>query len=448
MPSRQLVVAGFAVLVAGVLVVTLSAVIQVRALQTNARDVVRNMLLSVRLVGQLANLLERRRILVDDHIFSSDPAERASIERKLTAMNDDIASTSRAYDPWANLPNERLTWQRTRADLAALDDPVARALGFSRQNRDAQARHEMQLVRGQFEIVGRDFAQLIAINDQGATDALRRFSLIRVRLMLTLLGMGLSGLLGTLVVGRWVWRRVARQEETEEIEKRALEVRNQELDAFAGRVAHDLRGPLTAISLAAMQLDARTGAERRPLDVVNRSLRRMETLVGDLLALSRLEAQAHGHCDPADVVAQVQEDLSARIQAEKGALRVAVNHADVSCSEGLLRQAVTNLIENAMKYHRPEVAPEVEVSGEATNAGYDLRVSDNGLGMSKEDAARAFEPFFRSLQAQDVPGTGLGLSIVNRVARANGGALSVETRLGRGSTFVVHLPLANGHHGG
>jgi signal transduction histidine kinase len=144
------------------------------------------------------------------------------------------------------------------------------------------------------------------------------------------------------------------------------------------------------------------------------------------------------------VAAQIEEDFAARLEGEKGKLRVAVDHAAVSCSEGLLRQALANLTENAIKYHRPDASPEVEISGGAIDGGYDLRVSDNGLGMSPEDAGRVFEPFYRSTRTQDLPGTGLGLSIVNRVVQASGGTLSVETELGRGSTFIVHLPRADG----
>jgi signal transduction histidine kinase len=168
----------------------------------------------------------------------------------------------------------------------------------------------------------------------------------------------------------------------------------------------------------------------------------MEALVEDLLALARIETQTHGRCDPAVVVAEIEGDFASRLEAEKGVLRVSVSHAEVSCSEGLLRQAVANLVENAVKYHRAEAAPEVDISGSSCDSAYDLRVSDNGVGMSQEEAARVFEPFYRSPRTQDLPGTGLGLSIVSRVAEASGGRLSVETKLGQGSTFVVHLPLA------
>jgi len=102
---------------------------------------------------------------------------------------------------------------------------------------------------------------------------------------------------------------------------------------------------------------------------------------------------------------------------------------------------VANLVENAVKYHRPEVAPEVSISGNAVDGRYDLRVSDNGLGMSKEEAAHAFEPFYRSPRTQDRPGTGLGLSIVKRIVEVSGGTVSVASTVGQGSTFSVDLPL-------
>jgi signal transduction histidine kinase len=167
----------------------------------------------------------------------------------------------------------------------------------------------------------------------------------------------------------------------------------------------------------------------------------METLVHDLLTLARVESQARGQCDPAAVVAEVEADFAPRIAAEKGAVRVSVNHAAVSCSEGLLRQALTNLLENAVKYHRAEAAPEVEIVGAAVDGSYDLTVSDNGVGMSAEETTHVSQPFYRSPRTQDRPGTGLGLSIVNRVAEASGGKLSVVSSLGRGSTFIVRLPL-------
>jgi signal transduction histidine kinase len=441
-PSRRLVNLAFALVGAGVLAATLFATAQTRSLQDGARSIAENMLASVRLVGQLESEVQKKRILVDDHIFTKDARAMTALEAQLAALDAQISTTMRSYHPWATQPGERTTWDRARSELAALDGPIAAALTFSRQNRDAEARQVMDALGLRFAGLDQDLDQLIAINDRAATASLAQLSMVRFRLTMTLLGLGLAALLGTAVLRRWASRQIARGVEEMLRSARVLEARNRELDAFAGRVAHDIRSPLAAIKLAMTPLQTKIPPGDRTLGILERGIGRMEALVEDLLALARIETQTRGHCDPASVVAELEGELAPRMEAEKGVLRVSVNHAEVSCSEGLLRQAVTNLVENAVKYHRPEVAPEVDISGATSNGSYDLRVSDNGLGMSTEDAGRVFEPFYRSPRTQDRPGTGLGLSIVSRVAEASGGRLSVETKLGQGSTFVVHLPLA------
>ena len=277
--------------------------------------------------------------------------------------------------------------------------------------------------------------------------SLGRFEMTRFWLVVTLLATGLAAIALTLLLGRWTCRQVTFREDEMARGARRLEARNRELDAFAARVAPDLRGTLTTVNLAMAPLAAKVPRDDRALEILRRGTRKMETLVEDLLVLARVEKLAQGRCDPAAVVALVAQDLAPSVEAARGALRVSVANAEVMCSEGLLRQAVTNLIENAVKYHRPEIAPDVEISGARVDGGYDLRVSDNGVGMSRDEANHAGEPFYRSPRVRDQPGTGLGLSIVNRVAEASGGKLTVTSRLGQGSTFVVRLLLAGAPKG-
>ena len=444
--SRQLVRVAFALVATVVLVVTAFALAQIRGLEDSARDIVQNMLTSVRLVGELESEVRTKQILVNEHILASEIADRTRFEMQIAAVETQIAATMRAYARWVNLPGEQAAWSQAQKDLKDLDGPIARVVAFSRENLDTEARWEMEQAAGLFARVSQDFDQLISINDKGAAQSLAAVSAIRRRLMITLLAAGLLAIAGIVAVGTWAARRVAHREEEAARAARMLEDRNRELDAFAGRVAHDIRNPLMVIHLASDQLSELVPKDARPAELLRRGVRRMETLVDDLLTLSRVEGQVRGSCDPATVAAQIQEDFAARFEGARGQLRVAVKHAAVSCSEGLLRQALTNLTENAMKYQRPDTTPEVEISGVAVDDRYDLRVSDNGLGMSKDDAGRVFEPFYRSPRTQDVPGTGLGLSIVNRVVQSSGGTLSVETELGRGSTFVVRLPRVDAPH--
>ena len=439
--SRQLVRVAFALVATVVLVVTAFALAQIRGLEDSARDIVQNMLTSVRLVGELESEVRTKQILVNEHILASVTADRTRLEMQIAAVEKQIAATMRAYAPWVSLPGEQAAWSQAQRDLKELDGPIARVVAFSRENLDTEARWELEQAAGLFARVSQDFDQLISINDTGAAQSLAAVSAIRRRLMITLLAAGLCAIAGIVAVGTWAERRVAHREEEAARGARMLEDRNRELDAFAGRVAHDIRNPLMVIHLATDQLSEMVPRDARPAGLLRRGVGRMEALVEDLLTLSRVEGQVQGSsCDPAIVAAQIQEDFAARFEGAKGRLRVAVKPAAVSCSEGLLRQALANLTENAMKYQRPDTTPEVEISGGAVDDRYDLRVSDNGMGMSKDDAGRVFEPFYRSPRTRDLPGTGLGLSIVNRVVRASGGTLSVETELGRGSTFIVRLP--------
>src|SRR5262245_14871530 len=96
-------------------------------------------------------------------------------------------------------------------------------------------------------------------------------------------------------------------------------------------------------------------------------------------------------------------------------MRVEVVPAKIRGSEGLLGQALWNLVENAVKYRRPDLAVRVEVTGWVQREFYELRVKDNGIGMTPDETTRAFDPLYRARRLGQVSGTGLGLSIVKRV---------------------------------
>jgi signal transduction histidine kinase len=423
---------------------TIFALVQTQRLEGQVRRAVGDMLTSIRLVGELQNEIEKRRALVNIHIATTSRQGMAAIDSELGTVTSGIATRIQSFGPWSHLAGEAGGWERAQADLALLEEPVERALALSRRNHNEEARHLMEQAAPRFAAAQADLDRIIAANDRGATEGLATFSAIRRQLVVTLLGIALAVIAGTLMAGFWAMGQIRQRNEEMTLNAQKLEARNRELDAFAGRVAHDIRGSLTAITLATTPIAAKMPRDDRGIQILQRGTRRMQALVEDLLTLARVEATVHGQCDPVTVVAQVVEDLGARTEEGARNLRVSVQHAAVACSEGLLRLAVTNLVDNALKYRRPEVAADVEISGGISDGGYDLRVADNGRGMTKEDAGRACEPFYRSPQTQDLPGTGLGLSIVCRVAEASRGRLSVDSELGRGSTFVVHLPLSIG----
>ncbi|HVX93452.1 MAG TPA: ATP-binding protein [Polyangia bacterium] len=440
--SRRFVRLAFTFVALGALAATSFAVIEARRLEAEARAVASNTLTSIRLAGQLENRIEKQRILIDDHIFAKGRVETAELDRQLLDVDADVTARLAEFERWLFLPGEHEIWTHMRGELEALRAPVAEALALSRVNRDVEAKVMMDRVAGQFAAVEKDIDDLIAINDRGAAASVTELTKIRQRLVVTLVGIGLASLIVIAIVGRWSLQQIARHEREMWTHAEWLETQNRELDAFAGRVAHDIRGGLTTITLAMTPLEKRLPKDDSALAILRRGTKRMEALVEDLLTLARVEAEARGRCDPAAVVAQVAQELAPRLEAAHGALRVSVSPGTVACSEGLLRQAVVNLIDNAVKYQRPEVPPEIEVAGAPVDGSYDLRVSDNGVGIAAEEARRVGEPFYRASRTRGVPGTGLGLSIVNRVVEASGGTLSLRSQVGEGSSFLLHLPLA------
>src|SRR5262249_43329024 len=122
---------------------------------------------------------------------------------------------------------------------------------------------------------------------------------------------------------------------------RALEARNRELDAFAGRVAHDLRGPLTTIRLAGARLASLAPEEENTNAILRRGITRMEALIEDLLALSRIEAQvAVANSQTNAIVKMLEEELAPQVKSMSGILRIQLEPATVRCNEGLLRQVL------------------------------------------------------------------------------------------------------------
>ena len=414
---------------------------QKQAVEAQNRQTVESMLDSVELVSRLARDVDLKRVLVDDHIFQKTESEMAWLEARIANVDADFATAVGAYKPYTNHAAERVLWEDLRAQVAAVEAPIQRALALSRQNRDLEAGGVLASLGGRFDTIAARASALVRIDRAEAHEALATIDALQRSSSLYAVAVGLLGVVLSLLVAVRVGRLVAHREEQLRRNAELLEQRNHELDAFAGRVAHDLRGPLSAISLATSAISEQTPRDRGPRASLLRGVSRMEALITDLLALSRVGAEAQrGTADPAAVVASVGEELGERLAAEGGTLRADVEPARVRCNEGLLRQVIWNLVDNAFKYRRPEAPPEIDVRGRAVGARYELRVSDRGVGIASDEAARVFEPFFRARDAQ-APGTGLGLSIVKRVVELSGGSVSVASAVGQGSTFSVALTL-------
>ena len=147
-----------------------------------------------------------------------------------------------------------------------------------------------------------------------------------------------------------------------------------------------------------------------------------------------------------DTTALARDVAAVRVEAARaGGLDPTVTVGDLPAVLGaplLLRQALDNLVGNAIKYVAPGVRPSVEVSGRLVESGFaELTVADNGIGIPPGQHASVFETFHRA-HGDDYRGTGLGLSIVQRVAERHGGTVAAADRPGGGTTVTLVLPAA------
>lgn len=215
---------------------------------------------------------------------------------------------------------------------------------------------------------------------------------------------------------------------------------------FVADASHQLRTPLTSIEgyarmLRAWGLDdpetAREGAE-----AIHRESRHMRKLVEDLLALARGDEGAPLEIGVHDLDALAAEAAEASGMAAGG--RPSVRHVPAGApvraafDRERVEHAVAILLDNAVKY-TPEWG-EVTVRTARRDGWVSLRVTDTGKGIPEEDLPYVFERFYRAEGARAVRGAGLGLSIARQIAEAHEGRLSVESEVGRGSTFTLRLP--------
>jgi signal transduction histidine kinase len=440
---RALVFAPFLLIAVLFAATDLLAMHRVSAIRNETKALVSNIVTSIKLVTRMRHDFHQVTVLAQKHILATEPASMSALEDQIEAARADYQTAASLYEPLATLPGEAARWHELQGQIARLKPTLEAVLALSRRNEDGAALHAFEALDQQLGVVLGEFRSLIDLNYAGADAAVARADGLQRSSAGLLELLALSGILLAGAVGVATTRLVQRREELQLRHAQLLEATNRELDAYAGRVAHDLRGPLATVALAAKRLSQFAPQMDKTTELVNRSLARMEALIDDLLALSRMQIGAQvSACDPAGAASQVREELAPRAESSDASLAVDVQAAEVRCSEGLLRQVIWNMVDNAMKYRRPEVHLQVDVRGRSVDHRYELSVSDNGVGMTPDEVSRVFEPFYRAVRHQGEPGTGLGLSIVKRVLEACGGDVSVRSAPGRGSTFLVRLPLA------
>jgi signal transduction histidine kinase len=231
---------------------------------------------------------------------------------------------------------------------------------------------------------------------------------------------------------------------------RDLQLANEHKSAFLANVSHELRTPLNAVIGFSEALEERLFGELNTkqseyVGDIKASGLHLLALINDLLDLSKIESgRMELDAAPFEVVPLLESALAlVRPRALRGGvnlhLEVGAPPAEFTGDARRIKQIVLNLLSNAVKFTRS--GGDVRLSVEDSEAMLTITVEDTGLGIAEQDLQRIFEPFAQaSTGEQRAEGTGLGLALTRRLVEVHGGHITVASRVGAGSRFVVHLP--------
>ncbi|MEZ4761970.1 MAG: ATP-binding protein [Calditrichia bacterium] len=226
---------------------------------------------------------------------------------------------------------------------------------------------------------------------------------------------------------------------------------NRELDEFASIASHDLKEPLRKVQTFGDRLRhyCESKLDDRAMDYLSRmenAAKRMETFIDSLLSLSRVTTKARPFVpvDLENVCKEVLRDLEIRIEQTCGEVRMApLPTIDADALQ--MHQLFQNLIGNALKFHKPDTPPIVEIFTETPPDNDDgqciLIIQDNGIGIPQSHREQVFKPFQRLHSRSTYEGTGMGLAICQKIVNRHSGTINISESAAKGSRFEIVLPV-------
>lgn len=231
--------------------------------------------------------------------------------------------------------------------------------------------------------------------------------------------------------------------------KRYSEIKND----FVNNMTHELKTPIASISLAAQMLNDRTVAKSEAMQahlggIINDESKRLRFLVEKVLQMSMYDKKKavlkKRHVDINEMVETIGNSFSLRVEHTGGKVYTEIEAVDstIYVDEMHFQNVIFNLLDNAVKYRKPDSALNVYLRTWNEDGKVCVSVRDNGIGIKKEDQKKIFEKFYRvhTGNVHDVKGFGLGLAYVKKMVDLHGGEIKVESEYGKGTTFTIRMP--------
>lgn len=233
-------------------------------------------------------------------------------------------------------------------------------------------------------------------------------------------------------------------------QKKNAEIKND----FINNMTHEFKTPIATIKLAAASIQSNNAKENpefvnNMLNIINQETNRMNSHVEQVLQMAVLDKKnvqlKISTENINELVAEVAKNIELVILEKNGELKLNLceENPNLRIDRDLIANALNNLLDNAIKYSK--TSPEITVNTYIKNDKFNISVEDKGIGMSKDVLNKIFERFYRAHTGNlhNIKGFGLGLNYANEIVNAHNGHINVKSTLGKGSTFIITLPMIN-----
>jgi signal transduction histidine kinase len=434
---------GFAAIALGFLASTVYSEVRASAIDHEASQIEQNALPSVEALAAARAALRHLEVASDQYADASGDAR----ERAATAMHaarDEVSrqlSLELATDVY---PGEPALAAATTLAMNDLDVLIDRLRELATHDDTQAAVFAEQELRAGVERADAALGALMALNAQQGYSAVTRIAAIRAVSLRYAFLLTLGSVSFAVIAALFALRTLRRQREIERVHATLLEERAGELEVFASRVAHDLLGPLAALSftLSSLKRNAARGLPlTEPLARADACLKRSRLLVEGVLDFAR-SGGAPASGESANVRTTLEGVLD-EIRADDDGTELMVEDFDgearVTCPEPILASVLSNLLRNAVKYTAEQSERRVTARVFPRSSTVRIEVEDTGPGLPPGLESRLFQPYVRGPD-NPRPGLGLGLATVRRFVEAYGGRVGVRSDPDHGCLFWFELP--------